>query len=354
MTGSSKLSAPNQASLFGLDLASFWRDLLVAWRGMLDWPVLSWLWPAQEVCLHLPTGARALSRELNAQPIFDAKRASSARLQAIVLPDELLLRRSLDLPKLQSVELQAALAFELQTLSPFAADELVWAYEIGSREGNVSRVHLVLASRRLIAQHISEVHPGQAALNPEVWVPRMQGPGFVVLPGFGEARRQRQNLVWRWVSAALVIFSLLFMVALALTPSIKQHLKLVKASAAMTNLQKKAAPAMAERESLVRISEQLSSLAVLLGQPVPPLKTLKLITDALPDDTYLLALQMQGLKVSISGQTGNAAALMKQLGSTAGLRDVRAPTPATRPLGAPRESFTIEFTLDPVQLSRPS
>ena len=94
----------------------------------------------------------------------------------------------------------------------------------------------------------------------------------------------------------------------------------------------------------------MSDLAELVGQPLPPLNVLKIVTDALPDDTSLLGLQVQGAKVTLSGQTANAAALMKQLGATAGLRDVIAPTPATKPLGATREQFTIEFTLDAVQV----
>jgi general secretion pathway protein L len=76
---------------------------------------------------------------------------------------------------------------------------------------------------------------------------------------------------------------------------------------------------------------------------------LQLITEALGDDTSLLSLQVQGHKVSLTGQTANASALMKKLDSLPGLRDVRAPAPATKPLGATRESFTIEFSMDPAQ-----
>jgi len=146
------------------------------------------------------------------------------------------------------------------------------------------------------------------------------------------------------------VLALALIAAMAVTPSVKLYLRFLQANQAMLSLQQKAGPAVAQREALVRATEQLASLAELIGKPTPPLQTLKLITQALPDDTSLLSLQILGPKVSISGQTGNAAALMKQLGSTPGLRDVKAPTPATKPLGAPRESFTIEFTLDPVQM----
>ena len=55
------------------------------------------------------------------------------------------------------------------------------------------------------------------------------------------------------------------------------------------------------------------------------------------------------LAVTRSGDDHRGELLLVDAVSGA-LREVKAPTPATKPLGAPRESFTIEFTLDPAQL----
>lgn len=341
---------PNQARFFGLDLGSLWRDLLTAWRGMLEWHVFSWAWPQQAVRVYLPTGAQALSRGLYTPLMEDEQGVRQASFEAVLLPEDLLLRRTLNLPKLQPAELQAALTLEVQTLSPFTVGDLSWAWEIGSQDGGLMRVHVVLTSRKLIDQHLQTTHPELKLQTSEVWVPRLGEPGFVVLSGFGEVRRDRQSAAWRWASALLALLALALLAVMAVSPSVKLYLRSQQANQAMSSLQQKAGPIIAQRESLVRVSEQLTNLALLTGKPLPPLQILKLITEALPDDTSLLSLQIQGLKVSITGQTANAAALMKQLGSTPGLRDVKAPTPATKPLGAPRESFTIEFTLDPAQL----
>lgn len=335
---------------FGLDASVLRRDLLTAWNGMMNWPVFSWLWPKLAVRLALPTGGYVLSRSLHTAPVQNDKLARSARFDAVLLPENLLLRQTLDLPKLQTQEMKAALALQVQTLSPFAPDDVVWTHENPLQSTGTLRTPLVLASRKLIAQHITAVHTPLNATAPEVWVSRSNGPGFMVLPGFGEARRQRQSKGWRWISGTLALLALAVLMVIAASPSIQLYLRSLQANQAMAALQQRASPILAQRESLVRASEQLSSLVEISGRPVAPLQTLKLITDALPDDTSLLSLQIQGLKVNMSGQTVNASALMKQLGSTSGLRDVRAPTPATKPLGAPRESFTIEFTLDPAQL----
>lgn len=340
----------NQARFFGLDLASFWRDLLTAWRGMAEWSAISWLWPASAVRLWLPTGAQALSLDLNTQPLHDEQRARSARFEAVALPEDLLLRRTLDLPKLQPAELTAALALEIQSLSPFPPGDVMWVYEADPQTGNTLQAHIALTSRKLIQQHMDTLHPQLKLENLEIWVPRAHKPGFLMLPGFGEDRRQRQSMAWRWASALLALLALALIVAIAVTPSIKLYLRVQQATLAMSGLQKKIGPVLAQRESLVRTSEQLTDLAALTGKPTSPLQLLNIITEALPDDTSLLSLQLQGLKVNISGQTVNTATLMKQLGSTPGLRDVKAPTPATKPLGATRESFSIEFTIDPTQL----
>lgn len=338
-----------QARFFGLDLGSLWRDLLTAWHEMLEWPVLSWLWPQPAVRLLLPTGVQALSRDLHTASTMDESGARAARFEALVLAEDLLLRRTLDLPRLQAAELYDALTLEVQALSPFPSGDLTWTHEVTPNHGSGLRVHVVLCSRKLIAQRLETVRSRLKSETPEVWVPRPGGPGFMLLPGFGEARRQGQSAIGRWASALLVLFALALLLAMAVTPSVQLYLRALQANQAMTSLGKKAAPVIAQRESLVHVNEQLANLALLTGKSVPPLQALKLITEALPDDTSLLSLQIQGLKVSMTGQTSNSAALMKQLGSTPGLRDVKAPSPATKPLGALRESFTIEFMLEPVK-----
>lgn len=341
---------PRQARFFGLDLGAFWSDLLTAWRDMLEWRVFSWLWPKSAVRLWLPTGSQTLSRDLHTQPLHNEQLARSARFEAILLPENILLRRTLELPKLQPAELQAALTLETQTLSPFPLGDLVWTHEIEPSDNNTLRIQVTLTSRKLIAQHIEAVHPQLREKIIEVWIARENGNGFAMLPGFGDARRQRQSTGWRWASALLALLALSLIVAMAVTPSAQLYLRTLQARQAMLDLQKKTGPVLAQRESMIHASEKLTGLAELTGTPIPPLQILKLITESLPDDTSLLSLQIQGFKVSMTGQTVNAATLMKQLGITPSLREVKAPTPATKPLGAPRESFTIEFTIDPTQL----
>lgn len=342
-----------QARFFGLNLSGLQRDLFAAWRGMLDWPVLSWLQPKLPVRLHLPDGTVVFSKGPGTTHTSNPKRKKSARFVALQLPEQLLLRTSLQMPPLQPHELQAALALQVAGLSPFVQGDLVWAYEVKAPIAGQSGpmlVQLVMSSRKLIAQYAGQTHPDVDFAKTEVWVPSVLGPFDLLLPGFGESVRARRSLAWHWVSVLLLLLVLALVTAIALTPSIQLYLRVQQAHQAMASLQQKAAPVVKQRESMVYTTDQLNNLTELLGKPLPPLHILKLVTDALPDDTSLSSLRVQGTKVSMIGQTADATALMKQLGTTPGLRDVTAPTPATKPLGAQREQFAIDFTLDPVQL----
>lgn len=163
----------------------------------------------------------------------------------------------------------------------------------------------------------------------------------------------RYGVAWRWVSALLAMLVLALITASAVTPSVQLYLRTQQAHQAMFTLYNKAVPVVSHRESLARTTGMITGLAELIGKPLPPLQVVKLLTDILPDDTYLWSLQIQGSKVSLTGQTANAAALMKLLDTTPGLSNVTAPTPASKLPGATREQFAIEFTLNPALMAPP-
>jgi len=346
-------TASTATQFFGLDLASLRRDLLIAWAKMLNWPVLAWLWPKLSVRVWLPDGKSVLSRGPGTPCVDDPILARSARFDAVQMPEHLLLRKTLQMPQLQAHELQAALTLQVSGLNPFAPDDLIWtnALEPDRERGAFLTVHLVMASRKQLARYIEQAHPGLNPAKTEVWVAGLPEQTHLVLPGFGESVRASHSVVWRWVSALLLLLVLALVAAIGVTPSVQLYLRALQAHAAINDLQQRAIPVVKQREALVHVTDQLANLAEAMGKTVPPLQALKLISDALPDDTSLLNLQVQGLKVTMSGQTSNASVLMRQLGATPGLRDVTAPTPAVKPPGIQREQFTIEFKIDAAQIA---
>ena len=93
--------------------------------------------------------------------------------------------------------------------------------------------------------------------------------------------------------------------------------------------------------------ESLSALAELTNGRIEPMKVLDKLTQVLPDDTALQSIKLQGTKLIFTGQTGNASALLQQLGDVQGFKDVRAPAATTRLGNVGKEAFAVELTLDP-------
>lgn len=344
--------ATTSPTFFGMDTHELRQGFAQAWQRLAA-PVARWLTPAVAVRWRRADGADQTWRTDGSRTAALRSAPSTGKGDFIALqpPEDLLLRRTVPMPRLPQAALQQAVALELLARSPFAAPDLVsgWTAPAMPATGPLA-VEIILASRpQLLAWLASQ--SAQGSTEPELWCPAASGAP-IVLQGFGEARRTRAHARGKAASAWLLGLAAVLLLAAALTPTLQLRARALQAVAAYDKLAHSAAPALQQREALTRSQEQLAGLAQLLADQVDPLQVLDLITQALPDDTTLGALKLQGLKLSLTGQTGNAAALMQRLGSHPALREVKAPSAATRPPGATRDSFAIEALVD-AQALRP-
>lgn len=162
-------------------------------------------------------------------------------------------------------------------------------------------------------------------------------------------RRAARGRVFAW---ALMLLALLLATAIAVTPTVQLHLRTLQAVTAYQALQQRAGPAIAQRDALVRGREDLANLQEVMNDHIEPLVAIDMLTQMIPDDTWVQRVQAQGPRFTLTGQTPNAAALMNALSSNPGLREVRAPSPAVRVVGN-RENFVVEFTVAPGMLRSP-
>lgn len=345
------------ARLFGLDLSGLGTQWTQAMLAIGQWRMFAWLKPHVPVRVLMPQGVALAYLGENKPLSHSLEHAGVSFFEAIVLPEDLLLRQQLVLPNLPLAEVQAALALAVQSQSPFAPEQLLWvARPDAAIAPGTAAYEVILTSRLLVQTHIDAKRPyllnADPQASPEVWVDTANAPP-VVLPGFGEGprlRRLRQGLV---VNVFLCLVVLCLAAAVAMTPTLQLRLRALDAQAQHALLQQQVAPVLALRESHVKAQEQLQTLDEVAGTPVSAALVFDLVTRALPDDTSLLNFALNASdspakppKVVLTGNTSNAAALMQKLGNQPGLRDVKALTAATKPLGADKESFTIEATLD--------
>lgn len=336
--------------LFGLDLRALWHSVRSPWQNMHRWPALAWLTPEIPIRVLRTNGEDALWQGSRQELVPLGENASTTRFQAVELPEERILRRSLVLPALPDAETFQAVSLEIHALSPFAASDLVWGYSAGPAEQGVVRIEAAMASRKQVEHYVQSLDTRlQGAQPPEVWAP-LNGKLPIVMAGFGESKRTQYAGRKRHIGYALLALLFGIVIALAVTPTAQLRLRAVEAVNAYTEVHVRTLPLAQRREELVKTTERLGMISEMMGGRVDPLRVLDLLTQALPDNTSLLNLSVQGLKVNVSGQTANAAVLMQHLSTQPGIRDVKAPSAAIRPLGVNKDSFTIEFTLDPKAL----
>lgn len=367
-------------TLFGLDLTAGLEAVSLLWARVLAGPPFTWAVRPAPVRLLRADGQVQVWRsgrpELAETTAGGASASSagaggtSARPYAAVeIPDDLVLRHQCAMPAMPDAQLEQAVLLELRSVSPFPVEALVCGWQLAPDARGRIQVDAALASR----VHLQRVLPQAAASlgvpadQLEAWVlPEPTGaasapsavrrPGAaaavaraqrpIVLRGFGEAARLHDALRQRRRGYALVGASAALLLAIALTPTVQLWLRSREAVDAFALIQARTQAAVALREKFVASSKALKALDSAVGESAAPLRVLTVLTNALPDDTYVQSVKIEGTKVSFSGLTDNSAALMSRLGETPGVRELRASQAATRQIGAAKESFGVEFRLD--------
>jgi len=263
----------------------------------------------------------------------------------------MVLQRHVVMPLLDNEQLVRAVALDARVNSPFPVDDLCWGHHaITQTQTQRTDVRIVLASRRQIAAFLAT---RQSVLSgykheAEIWMPTGQAARpYVILQGFGEGARLARHRRGRRVHLAALALAAALLLGIAITPTLQLRARAIEAVRAYDELNVHAREAVASREALVRSAERSQQVRKLLDESLDPAHTIPLLTKVLPDDSSLTALRIKGRKVTLEGQTTNAAELMQLLGRQPGFEEVVAPVPATRPFGSNKDIFKIEFMLDP-------
>ena len=333
-------SARDNFNLFGLDLRTVPDYLRQGWSEAMHWPFFRWLLPAEPVRLLLPDAADLVGGEA-VWPAFALVEQATAT--AVVLPDDLVLRRRLRLPYLSGVALRQAMELEVRAASPFPLDAIVWGYRAAPAGQGVD-VELAFAARAHVLGYLQQLQPTVDGSDPqqvpEVWV----DAGWpLLLEGFGERRRQRRERRRNMQMLGMVALCLVLLLALAASPVLFQRAGVMEFNARFEAQSSEVTPVVADRDALGKRNLQLQTVAAYAEAHPDPRALLGKLSGLLPDTVYLTSLDIRGRAVTIGGVAENAASLMELLGAQPDFRDVRAPAAISRDPVSGRETFTVEF-----------
>lgn len=333
--------ATNQFEVFGVDVRDYGQLWLAAWRDFLfgdESPIRRAL--DSQVNLRHADGSsstyQAGAAVTDGHPNHDA----------LAIPDELVLSRTLALPSIAETDLEAALHLEIAACSPFAPDDTAAGWRV-TRGGDLSAitVELVIASRSAVmgflGEHFNVLNPGSS----EVWA--RAGEHWVCVRGFGEDVRER-HYRRRLVRTGL-LFTTIFVLILGLAGAsvLLSERQLANLELRRDEALQEAKDAIALRDQLAATNTAITELNRLSQQHPNPQAELLRLTDLMPDSAYITQYTQEGRKIRIRGRGSEAAALQQAMTEQKAFKSVTAPQAISRVGRTGLEQFFLDIELKP-------
>jgi general secretion pathway protein L len=255
----------------------------------------------------------------------------------------LFLERDAVVPVAAERELKRVIGYEMDRLTPFQAEEVFWTCLITKRDAEHKRLHVrVTLVPRIRLQPILDALQ-RAGVIPS----RIEADGKTErLPAIPmvEARTKLGWLGPRTDTYALTGCGILAIAAIAL-PFILQSVTSAGLEARIGTMKPVVAEAEGLRKKLASSATLTDAAAAARGQVGAPLQYIAVLTDVLPDDTFLTGLSLRQRKLTIGGRSAAAARLIGAMAANPLIRNPTFAAPVIRDETNSGEGFSIRADL---------
>ena len=335
------LEASQPWNLFGYDVRRALHYVRAGWRDFL-WDDSSVVLGAVDevVAARQPSGDTVYFRA--GKPVAAPTVASEVKARAVILPDDLILCRTLRVPAAAEPDLESMLALEVTTSSPFPREDTCHGWLVVDRPGNEIVVQLVITSKSAVMAHIARELDSHDVMANEVWA--QVADRVILITGFGESPRLSRNRHRLGRMAAIVAYCVLALMLLVALAAGAKYLELQQVRATESEIASAATDAVALRSSLSSAKSMIATLNEMLAAYPSPLLEIRRLSAILDDDTWLGSADVQGAQIKIEGESKDASAVMQQLLDHPAYSRVEAPV-AIRKVGPRSERFVLKLTL---------
>jgi len=284
------------------------------------------------------------------QKIIQSAVGNTPREVVVEVSDNWILSKTLTLPSAAKENLREVLAFEMDRQTPFTADQVHYDFDIlgEDRASNTLSIALHLAPRRTLdplLENIDECGLKATQINVADGQDNPAGrPICIALLDHGKSNLTKGNGA-RANQILKLSTVLLGVIAIALP--------LVKDSITTTRLQVEAAAARNNASTTDQTFQTLqtqlaesSRLAILKQEQPGVMQVLDELTRILPDDTWVSRLEIHQPRVSIRGESSNAADLSTLIESSPLFSNTQFDSPVTRDTVTGQEKFAISVNIE--------
>ena len=271
-----------------------------------------------------------------------ALRTRRRREPVILVLAEPLLRRRVMLPMAAAPKLQGVLGYEMDRLTPFAAGDVFFSHKaLGyDRAKGQVEIELAIVPRAWVedlANRLTDAGAPPTLLE-------AKGPDGIgwQIPLLHAARSGAARALTRvgWIACAALA------AAVVAVPLVRQSLALAEAEDRTAELRPRTEQAEALRKRIAANTSGAGQIAAARRDATEALRTLALLTDLLPDDTWLYGLHLHDHKVTLEGQSAAATRLIGALAAEPTLKNPAFAAPVVRSASG-ADSFTIQAEFVP-------
>lgn len=260
------------------------------------------------------------------------------------LPAEAVLTRRASFPAQVREKLPQVIRLELDRLSPFSPDQVVYDFAPVSGAKGDARigVDLALCRRDRVAEWVKRLREAGSPIDQITWEGAWTKANL--LPP--EERPRRRQPLLNGVRLLLALI-LLLLVATVATPLWQKARLLESLDAEVGRARGQAVQVDDVRKDLEQARQ--GSTVVLQHKWEQPRVTnlLRELTDRIPDDTWVQSLEYQNREVQVRGESGQATALIGLLEEAPGIEGVSFRSPVTQVARTGKERFNLAFTFKP-------
>jgi len=330
-------------NLFGLDLSKFWDSALLALRQLLygdEAGVYARFFP--HVQIHSQDDFEPQGFGVGQQ---SASEIAPLSVDAVILPDDLVLIWEERLPSTAEAHLEQALTHVVASQTPFNAEETVWGWRMYSRDDQYLSVRVAITSRDGVRDFVSEVSSKLSAASGKYEVWAMADGRPIILQGFDEDIRRRayhKKLIDICGVAALTV---IFISLLLYLPSTWLSIKATQLETLLAETETRVSEVSKVRSDLVEAQAALSQVGSFFDDSYHYHDWLNAIAATTPDSVYFYRLGFKGGKLTVSGFADNAADYQGRLASSGLVSELLAPTAFAFDSRVDRERFSLVMSL---------
>lgn len=267
------------------------------------------------------------------------------QIRLVLEPRDYLVRR-FSLPRAARGNLAEAVGYQLPQLTPFSADQLLYACgeaDDSPTSGALS-VWLVAVPRHRVERALAMIDQSPPENPLRLRTPPAPGePLSLTWRASAPSPGAQRSLRMAWV---VLVALWIGVVGIHLYKQEQQQRMLDET---LAELRTKAATVSRLHERLSTVQRRLAQLSQLKSMGTSPLTVLDGLSQLLDDDTWLLGLELRKDQLTLRGVSASPASLIETLEATAMLEDVSFESAITRDGRSEGDRFNISATLESAQ-----